>query len=346
MKPLTTCAAGSTPAQPQCALAIAHASDVAEARRHAVRIAETLGFDETAAGKVAIVVTEAATNILKHAGDGQIVMRPLACPDASGVEILALDKGPGIRDIPGSLRDGMSTAGTAGNGLGAMRRLSDTFDVYSLPGKGTAIHLCLWSNGQLPDEALLCGVVCVPIAGEHMCGDDWSLQAGQSSATLTVVDGLGHGPLAAAAARCAVQAVQSRAGTAPAVLLEQIHQALRPTRGAAVAVMELDTVAATLRFAGVGNISASVQGDGPRRSLVSHNGIAGHNMRKSHEVSIPWPHDALVIAHSDGVSTQWILDTYPGLAMRHPALIAGILYRDFGRQRDDATVIVLRLRRT
>lgn len=340
----TSCQSGSTPAEPQCALPIAHSSDVASVRRRAVQLAQSLGFNETLAGKLAIMVTEAATNILKHAGSGQIIVRPLICGATHGVEILALDKGPGIANLSRSLQDGVSTAGTSGNGLGAMRRLADVFDVYSLPGKGSAFHLCLWSGAPPPEETLTSGVVCVPVEGETACGDDWTLQPGSRSATLTVVDGLGHGPMAATASRAAVRTAHAHPDLPPGALLESIHQALRPTRGAAVAVMQMDPDAGMLRFAGVGNISASMHGDGPRRSLVSHNGIAGHNMRRTQEVQMAWPRDALLIAHSDGLSTQWSLDAYPGLVMRHPALIAGVLYRDFARQRDDATIVVVRRR--
>lgn len=339
-----TCQSGSSPTEPQCAFAIAHTSDIATVRRRAVQLAQKLGFDETAAGRVAIVATEAATNILKHAGEGQILLRPLVCRNSYGVELLALDKGPGIANIARSLRDGVSTTGTAGTGLGAMHRLADTFDVYTAPGQGSAFHLCLWAGAMPPEEALICGAVCVPLAGEQMCGDDWSVQPGDGSATLMVVDGLGHGPMAAAAAQAAVQAAHANPRLSPLPLLDAVHQALRPTRGAAIAVLQLDLEAGTLRFAGVGNISASMLDDGPRKSLTSQNGIVGHNMRKTQELQLAWPKTALVIAHSDGLSTQWNLEAYPGLSMRHPALIAGVLFRDFARPRDDATVVVLRRR--
>jgi hypothetical protein len=77
----------------------------------------------------------------------------------------------------------------------------------------------------------------------------------------------------------------------------------------------------------------------------AHNGIAGHEARRIHEFSYPFPDDGLLVLHSDGLKSQWSLDGYPGLAERDPALIAGILFRDFNRGRDDVTVVVARVSR-
>ena len=124
------------------------------------------------------------------------------------------------------------------------------------------------------------------------------------------------------------------------------HQALRGTRGAAMAIAVIDQDQQQLSFAGVGNIAGCIFADGARRHLMSHNGIVGSNLRKVQEIVHPFPDGAMVIMHSDGIATRWDLDTYPGLVFRHPSLIAAILYRDFGRQRDDAMVVVVRQRRT
>ncbi|RLM48608.1 serine/threonine protein kinase, partial [Halobellus sp. Atlit-31R] len=122
------------------------------------------------------------------------------------------------------------------------------------------------------------------------------------------------------------------------------HDALRPTRGAAVATARIDFDADELRFAGVGNIAGCVinMSDDKRRALVSHNGIVGHNMRKVQEFPLPFPPGALCILHSDGIQTQWDLDKYPGLAGRSPVLVAAVLMRDVIRRRDDAMVLVVR----
>lgn len=312
-----------------------------------------LGFDETQSGKAAIIVTEAATNILKHGVDGLIVLTPVRRGSTNGIEILALDRGPGIASVDQSLRDGVSTAGTAGTGLGAMRRLAHEFDVYSKPDGGTALFLCIWADVAGADIAsgvaatvpevdghLRCGTVCLPIGGEEECGDAWGIVNLPDEVTILVADGLGHGPDAARASHAAVHVLHDRSRLRPAPMLEAMHQALRPTRGAAVALLKLDMAAGSATFVGIGNISVSVlDGDKPKQ-LVSHNGIVGHNMRKVQEFVIPWPAGALCILCSDGIGTQWDIDAYPGLRYCHPALIAGVLYRDFSRSRDDATVVV------
>lgn len=323
-------------------IGIAHATDIAAARRAGVQMANALGFEETLAGKLAIAITEAATNILKHAGGGKVLITP--APLRSGaIDVLALDSGPGIRNIARSMQDGVSTAGTPGNGLGAMHRLSGEFDVYSLPDKGTAVFMRIGTDaaGPAPLEA---GAACVPLPGEDQCGDGWSMVADAQGAHLLMSDGLGHGPEAARATAAALSVFEARHALAPVALIEAAHVALRSTRGAALAAVRLDLAADTVQFAGIGNISAMVCSSGVCKQLMSHNGIVGHNMRKVQEVSIPWPADALFVIHSDGLSRQWDFSRYPGLELCHPALVAGVLYRDFARGRDDATIAVVRRR--
>jgi anti-sigma regulatory factor (Ser/Thr protein kinase) len=327
----------------QVPFAINHASDVAAVRRAGQKLADSLGFNETRAGQLAIIITEAATNILKHAGEGTVYLSATQSLSGRGVDVLAVDAGPGIADLSTSLRDGVSTTGTAGNGLGALRRLSDEFDVYSGRGNGAAFFMRLWRDSPGPRA---CGVdvggLCMPLAGEDECGDGWAVACDENGATLLAADGLGHGPEAARAAAGAIGALANRPASEAGELVASSHEALRITRGAALAAARIDYAANELRFAGIGNISAAVfDGDG-RRALVSHNGIVGHNMRKVQEFTVPFPPGALCIMHSDGINTQWDLPGYPGLGGAIPVLVAGILVRDFIRRRDDAMVLAVR----
>ncbi|WP_020656934.1 ATP-binding SpoIIE family protein phosphatase [Massilia niastensis] len=326
----------------QSVLAITHASDVAAARRAGQKLADSLGYSETRAGQLALIITEAATNILKHAGEGEIHLGPAQSAAGVGIDVLALDKGPGIHDLAYSLTDGVSTAGTAGTGLGALRRLSDEFDVYSERGGGAVFFMRLWRDLPPPDPCgVEVGALWAPMAGEDECGDGWAVSCGRRGATLLAADGLGHGPEAARAAAAAIGALEKRPGSQAGELVHATHEALRITRGAALAAARIDFEHDELRFAGVGNIGGCVI-DGARRALVSHNGIVGHNMRKVQEFALPFPPGALCIMHSDGIQTQWGLERYPGLAGRSPALIAAILMRDYIRRRDDALVLVVR----
>lgn len=329
----------------QLSFAITHASDIAAARRAGQRLAVDLGFNETRAGQLALIVTEAGTNLLKHAQEGTIYLNLAQAEGVPGVDVLAVDNGPGIVDLDACLRDGMSTAGTAGTGLGALRRLASEFDVYSCPGQGALFFMRLWRDEAAPG---LCrvevGALSVPLAGEDACGDGWGVACDGAGATLLAADGLGHGPEAATAAHAAIAELQHRPASEPAQLVDASHQALRITRGAALAAARIDFESDTLRFAGIGNIGAYVIDGEARRALISHNGIVGHNMRKVQEFSVPCPPGALVIMHSDGIQTQWDLDRYPGLLGHSPALIAAVLMRDYIRRRDDAMVLVVRRR--
>jgi anti-sigma regulatory factor (Ser/Thr protein kinase) len=324
---------------------IAHASDVAAARRCSAQLAESAGFNETETGRLAILVTESATNMLKHAHEGALFMNTAIVDGHKSIEILALDRGHGIANLAQSLRDGISTTGTSGTGLGAMRRQSDEFDAYTQPGTGSAFYMRVQRfdpDAGRERDLIQAGAICQPVSGEDQCGDAWAICTRADVATILVADGLGHGPLAADASRAAVAAVEQHEARAPGALMQAMHQALRPTRGAAAAVAEICSQAGELHFAGVGNISACVIDGEMRKQLVSHNGIVGHNMRKVQYFTVPWQSDSLFITCSDGISTQWDINAYPGLSTRHPAIIAGIIYRDFCRRSDDVTVVAVK----
>ncbi|SIT40018.1 putative anti-sigma regulatory factor, serine/threonine protein kinase [Paraburkholderia piptadeniae] len=362
---------------------IADASGVAFARRGANDAAQKGALNDTDAGRVALIVTEAATNMLKHAQHGELLVRALPADAtgalADGVEIIAVDKGPGMQDVRHAFHDGRSTAGSPGTGLGAINRLSDELCVYSQPRLGTVLRAVVRSCGASaraatgagrPASGTDIGGICVPYPGESVCGDAWGVDADQHGLTITVADGLGHGPDAHVAAASAIEVVHRRAGRSPATLMQLAHSALRPTRGAAVAIARLDLARAQLAFAGTGNVAAtifnvgrpaSVSGgaglgmnalghgtytstSGARNSwqLTSRNGIVGHTMRDSQEFEVPWTRNALLILHSDGIGTRWDLAAYPGLHLQQAVMIAAVLYRDFSRRRDDATVVVVK----
>ena len=327
------------------AVSVDDPSQIGEARRNANALAAAVGLNETEAGKFALIATEAATNISKHAQRGEIILRSVTGPGPHlAADLIAIDSGPGITNLDRALGDGYSTAGTPGHGLGAMARLATGFDIFTTEGVGTVLraHVEHERVARLRiASAYEIGVVRVPKRGEDSCGDDWSFVADdQSRALLTVADGLGHGAAAAEAARRAVTIGLERATEQPAMVLSSIHGGLRSTRGAAVAVAELTKT--SVRFAGLGNIAASIVDERGSRSLVSHNGIAGHEMRKIQEFHYDWTPGSLLVMHSDGVSARWDLSKYPGLFSRHPGVVAGVLYRDFSRGRDDALVVVVR----
>ncbi|HEY9602069.1 MAG TPA: ATP-binding SpoIIE family protein phosphatase [Allocoleopsis sp.] len=327
------------------ALPILESSQAGEARRRAVAFASRLGFNETERGKVALVVTEVANNLVRHAQDGVLLLQALEQNGIAGVEILSLDKGPGINNLNECLRDGFSTRGTPGNGLGAIDRLSTLFDIHSVPSVGTAILSRCWASPlpqERPQEHLNLGAVCLPKTGEEVSGDTWAIAQSDRVHLLLVADGLGHGPLAAQASLAAVRVFRENAHRSPKAIMEAAHAALRSTRGAAVAIAAIDLERQILHFAGVGNIAGTIINPAGNSNLVSHNGTVGHEVRKIQEFTYPWPRGGLLVMHSDGLKSQWRLERYPGLLAKHPSLSAGVLYRDFNRGRDDVTVVVAR----
>jgi len=323
---------------------IAHAdpSLVGAARRATVELGARIPFDEKRVGREALIATELASNLVKHARDGELLVRALGSDRRGGLELLAIDRGPGIPNLAEALRDGVSSAGSPGTGLGAVRRLADEHDIDSRVDQGTVVMARLYAaTAARKPRVVSVGVVCQPHPGETLCGDAWDVVHVQHGCRLIVADGLGHGAHAAAAAQTAVAVFHSEPRASPAEVLASAHAAMRATRGAAVFVAEVDRRRGEIRYAGIGNIAAVVLSQGNDRNLVSHNGTVGQEMRKPQQFAVPWPDDALLIVHSDGLGTKWDLGAYPGLAWRHPTIVAGTLYRDFQRGRDDVTVVAV-----
>lgn len=337
----------ATPLGSSTLLVVEEQSQIGAARRCAVELGHTQKLNADAVGRLAIAVTEAATNIIRHAQRGVIALRAIASESNPAVEMLALDKGPGIPDVARAMRDGFSTAGTAGHGLGGIRRLADVFGIYSQPNTGTALVARIGDRppsvtrtqvGSFEDRS---GVVCVPLRGETDCGDAWRIVVGRQHVSVLIADGLGHGPDAAAAAEIATTVFLRLASEPPEAILLAMNDAMRNSRGAAISVVVIDRAARLARFSGVGNVDGCVVAAGRTEHLIPQNGIIGHTMPVLRPRSLPWQPGARLVMHSDGIAARWSLDMYPGLMRAHPALIAGVIYRDYGRDRDDATVLVL-----
>lgn len=317
---------------------VADHSAVAEARRRASDVGVAVGFDALHVGQLALVATELSTNLIKHADKGRLLIGA----GESHVDLLALDRGAGMADVQRALADGYSSAGTPGNGLGAVRRLAQDFQVASWPGRGTVVfaRILRADKAAAPDGDVAAIELAMP--GETVCGDAWALHRDATGRTLFMVDGLGHGSEAALAAQEAVRQFQRSRHDAPADIVNAVHGAIRHTRGGAVAAARIEWAAATVVYAGLGNIAAALAApDGRLRRLVSLNGTAGHNARKIQAFEYPCG-DGFLIMHTDGITSNWTLDPYPGFVRMHPMLLAGLLVRDHSRGRDDATVVVAR----
>jgi hypothetical protein len=236
--------------------------------------------------------------------------------------------------------------------LGAIKRMSSEFGLYTRrganQGNGTIVLGRVARKGvaRAEEPRFLLGAVCVPHPGERVSGDSWTAISISPAVTLVaLVDGLGHGESAAEAAREAMRVIRSAPERSPAAHVDAAHGALRATRGAALAVAQVDLARRSVNFAGVGNISATLQSaSASARGMTSHNGTVGHVMRKAHPFMYEWPAGGTLVMHTDGINTHWRMDQYPGIDGLDPAILAAALYRDHTRGRDDATVVTFRER--
>jgi hypothetical protein len=295
---------------------------------------------------------------LRHGGGGEI----LADADprcASGLEIMALDRGPGMADVTACLRDGYSTGGTPGNGLGAIRRLAREVLIHSARGSGTAVLVRIDRNAGAPGTdrtntdgtntndptgtgpARATATLCVPKLGETVCGDTAAICVRpDGTVAVLLADGLGHGPDAAAASQEAARLFRKHGQTAPVPTLTLLHAGLRATRGAALATAFIDPASGRVSYGGIGNIAGFITDAAGTRRMVSHSGTAGHSAGRMQEFHYPLHHRPVVVMFSDGLTSSWSPEAHPGLFALDPALIAGVLYRDHARGRDDASVVV------
>jgi anti-sigma regulatory factor (Ser/Thr protein kinase) len=325
----------------QAMLRVAHESDVSEARRMAARLSADAGLSAPRASDVAIVATELAANLFRHAKKGELVLHGLRVDGAPQVEILSVDHGPGMADVERCLSDGYSTRGTLGAGLGGVRRIADTFDIYSRPDWGTVLLARVGDAGEPAAASRFeWGCISLPVQQETVCGDAWHVQVRDSVFSAMVADGLGHGPLAAEAARAAERVFVQDVYSEPKDYLEQAHRALGSTRGAAISVARASASDQRVVFAGVGNVAGAIVGAQEHRGMAGHNGTVGAGLHRVQNFEYEWPERALIVLHSDGLRTRWNLRDYPGLHARHPSVVAATLYKDFRRPNDDVTVLV------
>jgi anti-sigma regulatory factor (Ser/Thr protein kinase) len=324
-------------------LPIEDSSQIGHARRTAQQLAEKYGFDVTDAGRVALVTTELASNILKHATRGELHLRVLPRTSGAGIEILAVDRAQGF-DVHACLTDGFSTGGTQGIGLGAVSRQAEVFDVYA-DARGAVLLTRLYPRSdKAPDRRI--GISQHALHHDPACGDVWHLAFDGPRISALVIDGLGHGEDAERAARAGERVFALSPFASPLLLLEDIHHAMIGTRGGALAIAQFDGTSNALRFVGIGNIGGSLIAPDKSRGLASHPGIVGGQYRKAQPFDYAQVNGQLLILYSDGLQSRWNLQDYPGLVHRHPAVIAAVLHRDFCRGRDDVTVLVIALETT
>jgi len=320
-------------------LVVSEDSHVGRARRLAAAAAQAAELPIAQVHKVALAATELAGNLVKHAGRGlfSVVLLP------GQLDLLAADSGPGIRQLDQSMRDGYSTTGTMGAGLGAIRRAADFCDAYSLPGRGTAVLARWHTSGERP-KGVRIGAARLTAPGETASGDMWAVGIAGGTATVGLSDGLGHGEAAAAASEAAVNTISAHAGRRPALILEAMHAPLARTRGATVAITQVTPSEGRMRFCGIGNIAARAYAEPgtPAQRLLSRPGIVGAGTARAvPDVAGSWSPSSWLVLHTDGVSERWNAGDWPGLLRHDPGVVAAWILGQQGRGRDDACVVAV-----
>jgi anti-sigma regulatory factor (Ser/Thr protein kinase) len=319
-------------------------SHVGQVRRAIQELAGAIDASEDIAARAALVATELCTNLVKHSETGGHILfaAPLQISGESlCIEILSIDKGRGIANLSRAFKDGYSTAGSPGTGLGAIQRMSDAMEIYSMEKLGTVISAQIRERTSLPKPpAQRIRSICLPLTGYEISGDYSLVIRVGEIVYLILSDGLGHGPEAAEASHLAAKVFRRNVTADLTEVIARIHDALTKTRGAAVAVASFHTITRKLKYIAVGNIDSRICSDHQSRGCVTLNGTAGLQMPRIVEFEYDIEPGSAIVMHTDGLSSRWNLRNYPGLSLQTPGVIAGLLYRDFARKRDDATVLV------
>jgi len=326
---------------------VSEQSQVAEVRRIVSELGRAHGMSEDDVGRACLVATEAATNLVKYARGGVVAASWFEEGGAAGIQMISLDRGPGFANFVQASRDGFSTGGSLGIGLGAIMRGADEFEVFTVEAEGSAMLMRVGvrrTKPKLASGAFWVGSRGLPKPGQEVSGDAWAFKSFGAVQRLCLVDGLGHGPLAAIAASEATRVLHGASATStPAEIIQQAHAALKTTRGAVMAVLVIDLEKGAASFAGIGNIAGVIFNHDKPQHLMSGDGTVGYNIRNLRQHEYPWNSNSVLVLNTDGLSSRWNLNKLPGLLQKHPALVAAVLHRDHGRNSDDATVVVARV---
>lgn len=337
-------------------LAINGDADVGVCRRKAVALAVKIGFDEVKSGEVAILMSELATNVLKHGGGrGSVCMSEITDSfNRRALEIICCDAGNGISDFHQAMSDGYTGSQTLGIGLGSIRRFSDVFERLSTNDAESPVcefsHLfrhCLRSvkwvpelNWKSSDKKLLTGAATRSIGGETLNGDSYAItHPGPGKTLAAVIDGLGHGKEAHLASTIIKEQVLLKSDLPLTDLMNYLHQAARSTRGAVIGLIYIDTAQSILQFCGIGNIEGFVMHPDGKKSLISYGGILGHHIRTPRKFDYPFQPGDVLCMYSDGITSRWLPDQINW--KEHPQRTAEHILNSYSRANDDATVLII-----
>lgn len=330
--------------------AISGESSVYLLRSRLRAVSRRMDFPDSKREHMELVCNEIVTNQNKYADGRGLVQLWEQTGPIPEIHIFALDRGPGIANLPAALSDGFTSGGTLGKGLGTIQRVSDQCDFYTLPDgvspaspwHGLAVWACFRAaKSEQPRRTYQSGVYLRAYHDSVHNGDHTCIDSEESQRIRWIhLDGLGHGEEAAQTVRDTCHAWDSELSTAES--LTRLSKLLQGSRGAVAISCSVDFDSGSGEVSGVGDMSAWLIGNSSRRSLNFAPGILGHSHRHFESIRFEMPRHGLLLTASDGIRKSWEIGTFPGLWRTHPQLIAFFLGEVIGRNNDDRSIIALR----
>ncbi|MEF2550340.1 ATP-binding protein [Aurantimonas sp. A2-1-M11] len=329
-------------------LPISETSQIGAARRRALQEAETIDLSSDDRDRLALVVTEAGTNLLRHATGGEILLSPHKSKTTAGMDVIALDDGPGLPNVEAAMADGFTTAEegerSLGSGLGAIARMSDSLDIHS-DSRGTTLTVTIGKTGRYSRGPMETAGLVIPKPGFEAGGDICGIRKDGGATMIMLMDVLGHGPTAAKDAETGLAAFLAAKGKSLEDTELHVADAMAGSRGAASLIVEMRHGGATLRALGVGNVKGEIlAADGSRHGIPSAPGIVGASSRRPRATEHGWGKNALLILTTDGLKGGERFPEPSGLFFRDVLTVAATLYKRRRRGSDDCGVVIARAR--
>ena len=185
------------------------------------------------------------------------------------------------------------------------------------------------------------GAVCRAKQGQSVSGDVYTVsEYGENRILAAVIDGLGGGEEAARAAQAAQRTIQQYIEWPLQELIQRSHAALHSTRGAVIGLLRLEQEGHHASYIGVGNIGVHVYSRQPIKP-ISKNGIIGYRLPTLLELRYVYDPGDIFVLYSDGVSSHFTTDSKIDIK-QPPQLLAEQILEIYGKQTDDATVVVMK----
>jgi anti-sigma regulatory factor (Ser/Thr protein kinase) len=305
-------------------------------------LAATAQFSARRLAEIDIVVAEIVSNLAKHASGGEVFVKLIEEKGVQGIEILSMDSGPGINDLKQMMQDGSSSKNTLGHGLGAIRRLTDFFQIYTQKGWGTLLLTRIFEKKVVAEKQRMATDVqalVVPKPGETECGDGFYFKQSKDHIKLFLGDGLGHGKEAALAVNKAIEAFKLCPEESPAENLRFINQSVKKTRGLVATIAIFHVRERRWSICGLGNIGTKFYSAGGVKTHSPYNGIVGLNMPNSmKDQDVPFEPGQCLVMCSDGLKSKWDVLKFPGILRNDLSLLNAALFKEFARNTDDTSI--------